>query len=282
MTATEQTGYFVCGTCNLYGTLHVPADSVHPPVLILPPFGEERKCAYRQLVLIARKLATAGHPCFRFDLRGTGESTGDHAEVDLDDWLKDAESALSMLRTTVDNRCWIAVGARFGANIAAKLAASCSAIDLVLIEPLLSGREYVEDLERRQQIKDMMSQRASGTNGNRNTSKTSTDRAHVEYGGYPVSEALASQMKEVTLIDDISGILNTCRVHLLHVSGARHFSRKWDSALELLHQAERDVKHKTHLLREKPFWGQIEFFESEVLPDAVFDTLHSETKNKDR
>ena len=98
MPAQETSGYFAVGGRDLYGTYHAPTtQSARGAILMLGPFGEERKCAYRLLVRLARACATCGFGAFRFDYSGTGESLGAHTDASLGRWLEDARGALELV-----------------------------------------------------------------------------------------------------------------------------------------------------------------------------------------
>ena len=88
-TGAEMPMGFVCGTDYLIGVLHKGADDATVGVVIVVAGGPQyRVGAHRQFVTMARRLASAGSPVLRFDLRGMGDSTGEHlgyqhAEVDI-------------------------------------------------------------------------------------------------------------------------------------------------------------------------------------------------------
>lgn len=80
---------FPCGAESLFGVLHRGAANPRRGVVIVVAGGPQyRAGAHRQFVSLARRLAAAGYPVLRFDLRGMGDSTGkhlgfQHAEADL-------------------------------------------------------------------------------------------------------------------------------------------------------------------------------------------------------
>ncbi len=76
--STEQPLSFDCAAQRLLGILHSPA---HPSgdvgVLLVVGGPQYRIGSHRQFVLLARALAAAGIPVFRFDYRGMGDSSGE-------------------------------------------------------------------------------------------------------------------------------------------------------------------------------------------------------------
>lgn len=68
-----------CGTDSLSACLHLSAPNASRGVVIVVAGGPQyRAGAHRQFVSLARKLAHAGHPVLRFDLRGMGDSSGSY------------------------------------------------------------------------------------------------------------------------------------------------------------------------------------------------------------
>lgn len=72
---------FPCGSDQLVGVLHRgdPNRRKRRGVVVVVAGGPQyRAGAHRQFVSLARKLAHHGHPVLRFDLRGMGDSSGEH------------------------------------------------------------------------------------------------------------------------------------------------------------------------------------------------------------
>lgn len=77
--AAEQPLFFPCGNERLAGVLHRAADDARRGVIIVVAGGPQyRAGAHRQFVSLARRLVRAGIPVLRFDLRGMGDSSGEH------------------------------------------------------------------------------------------------------------------------------------------------------------------------------------------------------------
>ncbi|PKO88929.1 MAG: hydrolase 1, exosortase A system-associated [Betaproteobacteria bacterium HGW-Betaproteobacteria-12] len=77
MIPAEQPIVFTCQGESLLGMLAAPASPAAVGVLIIVGGPQYRAGSHRQFVLLARALAAAGYPCFRFDHRGMGDSTGE-------------------------------------------------------------------------------------------------------------------------------------------------------------------------------------------------------------
>lgn len=75
----EQQCVFECRGDHLVGVLHRGnADRKHGVVVVVAGGPQYRVGAHRQFVSLARTLAKLGFPVLRFDLRGMGDSSGDH------------------------------------------------------------------------------------------------------------------------------------------------------------------------------------------------------------
>ena len=71
--------WFGSGAYTLLGHLHDPAGAHAGSVrgvVIVPPFGWEDVCSYRPVRELAEMLAAAGMAVLRYDLPGTGDSSG--------------------------------------------------------------------------------------------------------------------------------------------------------------------------------------------------------------
>jgi pimeloyl-ACP methyl ester carboxylesterase len=117
-------------------------------VLLCNPLGQEALRCHRAFRLLADKLATIGVPSLRFDYFATGDSPGDDGEGDLARWHRDvllAHEALA-LRSGAARIVWI--GLRLGACVAMTAAALAPTppARVILWDPVLDGRRYLEEL----------------------------------------------------------------------------------------------------------------------------------------
>jgi exosortase A-associated hydrolase 1 len=94
---TERVLSFDCRGASLWGILARPrSGTVHERAVLIAVGGPQyRVGSHRQFVLLARRLAAAGHAVLRFDYRGQGDSEGDmRSFAAVDDDLKAAIDAL--------------------------------------------------------------------------------------------------------------------------------------------------------------------------------------------
>ncbi|NSW58298.1 MAG: alpha/beta fold hydrolase [Armatimonadetes bacterium] len=153
----ERIVQFDSGGLLLHGILHEPDEGCDRCILVCDPFAEEKKCAHRPLVDIARALCAGGYTVLRFDYRGCGNSPGDFVDYGPSDWEEDIRRATVFLRAE-SGRAWIGLaGLRLGATLALRVATSMADIAAVILwEPILDGQTYVRQNLRRSMIKAML------------------------------------------------------------------------------------------------------------------------------
>jgi exosortase A-associated hydrolase 2 len=265
MSIIEQSGYLELAGRAIYGTHYLPAEA--PPrlaLLIMEPFGEEKRCAFRMLVRLARRLAAAGVAVMRYDASGTGDSAGSHGEAQWQHWREEAEAQIALAQQLPGKAPLMLLGARAGALLAAETAAaSADAIQaLILLEPLLSGEELLRDLDRRQKIKDMMSGSAASVSA---ADAWAAGQA-ADFGGFLVGATMAEQLRELRLLAGVKALPATCAVQIMRVTGAKSFPAAWQSLVDVVTGRSNG---SAELIADKPFWGQLDYYESDVILDAV-------------
>ena len=117
-------------------------------VLMVSPFGWEDVCSYRPLRLLGGMFASHGIPAMRFDLPGTGDSSGDARDPELfDAWVRSVGDAAEELRASAGVSEVAVMGIRMGAMLALTAANRGANIqDLILWSPSASGRAVVREL----------------------------------------------------------------------------------------------------------------------------------------
>jgi pimeloyl-ACP methyl ester carboxylesterase len=172
---------------GVYSAARAQGASLSPRAAVLcNPWGPEYQYAHRSMRFLANELCDAGWHVLRFDYYGTGDSAGEAREVSLSDWAEDVGAAVDELRDSSGSAQIALVGLRLGGTLAAQVAhARPSDIpQLVLWEPILSGRAYLRDLRRN----------SGGSAG--------------EIQGFPVSDALLRDLESLELapcIDSYAG-----------------------------------------------------------------------------
>lgn len=124
------------------------ADGRPRAALLCYPWGTEYIYAHRTMRHLATQLTACGYHALRFDYFGTGDSGGEPTDVDLSSLESDAGSAVEALRDISAVPRIALIGLRVGANVAARVAGRQleEVQALVLWDPILCGREYVQAL----------------------------------------------------------------------------------------------------------------------------------------
>ena len=134
----------------LVGLYHAPEGPTIRPmgVVLCNPLGYEAMCAHRTYRCLAERLAARGFPVLRFDYHGTGDSSG-YADGPgrVRAWRESIGAAIDELRERAGVHTVALIGVRFGATLAAIVAAERRDVEaLVLWAPSPSGRAYVREL----------------------------------------------------------------------------------------------------------------------------------------
>jgi exosortase A-associated hydrolase 1 len=106
MNLTERALLFPCEGHTLVGVLSLPERPADVGVVVVVGGPQYRAGSHRQFVLLARRLASAGHAVIRFDYRGMGDSEGEargfeHAEADIGVAIDALQQAVPAVRRVV-------------------------------------------------------------------------------------------------------------------------------------------------------------------------------------
>jgi SAM-dependent methyltransferase/alpha/beta superfamily hydrolase len=146
----EQALYLRAGLDRVLAFHHKPAAgaATGAGVLICPPFGWDDVASHRALRLWAQQLADEGHPTVRFDLPGTGDSSGSPADPGrLDAWCEAVAAAATWLRDDAGAGRVTAIGIGLGGLVVARAASTGARLDdVVLWGAAASGRAAVREL----------------------------------------------------------------------------------------------------------------------------------------
>jgi uncharacterized protein len=134
---------------ELFGCYHrstqVPARK--HGILLCNPIGHEYIQSHRAFYQLATKLAKIGFHVLRFDYFGCGDSAGEFDQGSIHQWVSDIQMATNALKERSNQGSISLLGLRLGATLAAMVTEQNDVFDtLVLWEPVLKGRKYVEEL----------------------------------------------------------------------------------------------------------------------------------------
>jgi pimeloyl-ACP methyl ester carboxylesterase len=141
--------YFGTSQKQLFGVYHAPEARAarQAAFLLCQPLGHEYLRAHRAFRNLAVALAGQGFHVLRFDYFGCGDSGGDDEQATVEQCLLDLSAAIDELKDTAGAAKVSLIGLRFGATLAAVAASRRTDIDrIVLWDPVLEGRDYLDDL----------------------------------------------------------------------------------------------------------------------------------------
>lgn len=186
--------YFGTPDYSLFGCYHVPQAELRRKcgVIFCHSPGDEYIRFHRAFRQLAVRLSHRGFPVLQFDLSGCGDSSGDSEEAGLAQWLADLDTAVDEIRRRSGLVKVCLVGLRLGGALAMIGGSRRSDIDgLVLWDPVVSGRAYVEEL---QLLHREMLRRAHVQ------PKPPADEQHLEILGFPLTKDLRADLEGIDLL----------------------------------------------------------------------------------
>lgn len=174
--------YIHTADTSVYAMVHRPVGTPSGvAVLMCPSYGWDELCIHRVKFRWANDLAAAGHTVLRFDLPGTGDSSGQATDPDqLRAWLQATVAAANWLRADGATRV-VAFGVGLGAMLAWLACAEGTAIDdLMLWRAPSSGRRLVRSLQAAQTFSFAF----EGGSDPRDGAEISDDGVDPLYGGF--------------------------------------------------------------------------------------------------
>jgi len=190
-TRTSSAIFFGSPTEPLFGLSYAPGgDTIRQHgVVLCAPIGWEYMRTHWALRRVARALADDGFHVLRFDYFGTGDSSGATGTGSIDRWLADIATAADEVGELAHSRDLSIVGIRLGASLAALSAADLGIEQLILWDPIVSGRDHLTVLEA------MHAEMMAGRKGPAPTSETVGE----ELLGFPYPPALREELDRLDL-----------------------------------------------------------------------------------
>nr|HEX4317805.1 alpha/beta fold hydrolase [Kofleriaceae bacterium] len=148
---------------RLFGWVHRPdgwtdARTRDTGVVLCHPIGDDYIRAHRALRHLAEQLAGIGFPVLRFDFHGCGDSAADErAPARVAAWRRDVGLAIDELRAQTGVANVAIVGLRFGATLAADVAAARGDVaSVVLWHPFATGDKFAAETLRTHKMHQML------------------------------------------------------------------------------------------------------------------------------
>lgn len=194
--------FFGTGAARRFAILWRPAqrDPVRGTLLFVPPFAEEMNKSRRMVALTGLTLAARGFAVLRIDPRGCGDSAGRFEHARWNDWLDDLLFAWRWLRSQYGVTPWL-WSLRAGALLAhALLPLLESAPNLLLWQPVLSGRQHLMQFLRLRVAADAFAVAEPARRATtQSLMQTLASGQSVEVAGYMLPAALALPLAEAEL-----------------------------------------------------------------------------------
>jgi exosortase A-associated hydrolase 2 len=263
---TEQHVTLRSDGAGLYAMGHEPAGPARGTVVICNPMFEERKSAQVVLVAMSRVLCGDGWRVLRFDYRGCGDSPGAFRDFTPSDWVDDVRSAVEACSAATPAAPVTLLGLRMGAALAVRAALTRRDVGAVVLwEPVVSGRDYLEQELRKMLVKEMV------TFGRSRISravlvKELEEGREIDFDGYPVSPLLYRGLCAIDGVRDAERLRRPLLlVHATHQERA-------SAAIQTLHTALRAANPDGttfRIVKQQPFWNLIGFAEFSALIDVT-------------
>jgi pimeloyl-ACP methyl ester carboxylesterase len=252
---------------HLYAAFHAPAPEFNArrlPVVIAPPFFEERKSAYAALRQLAVALSAAGHPVMRFDYRGSGESGGAGAVRRWEHLAQDVATVRKTLASLTGKRDSALLGLRLGATLALQESIRVGGECVVALAPVVSGAAQVRMWKIRSKIRSELSaQPAEGKN------PAAPQPGTLDFDGYDVHPTFFEDVAKIDLLKDLAAL--SCPGLVVQLSHKQDAAPESTQLAALLGR-----RAKLTCLRMEPFWDKIDDVDTSPLQNAVLEFMASQ------
>ena len=254
---------------NRFGLLHTPDREAVGAVLYVHPLAEEMNRSRRMAALQARALAAAGWVVLQVDLFGCGDSDGDFGDADWQRWLADVDEARDWLRSEARQEpvLW---GLRAGCLLAAAAASRAGGrVELVLWQPVVSGRQHLTQWLRLNVAGRLLDASATDRSGTRELQARFARGESVEIAGYRMAAALAAGLENA----DLAPPPTPARIAWLEVASGEDASLAPASSARI--DAWRAQGHDAsgRAVKGLPFWQTQEIAEVDALIAATTAVL---------
>jgi exosortase A-associated hydrolase 2 len=170
-------------------------------VLHVPPAGDELNKSRRMVAMQARELARRRATVALVDLRGTGDSAGEHGDATWAGWHADIVAAWTWLATLTGSVPRVLWGLRLGSLLATELVASGRVLPdaLLLWQPVVAGRIFFSQWLRVASTQQMTG-RGQAVGDAKSLRTMLAEGSSVEIAGYDLNPELVSGADAVDLV----------------------------------------------------------------------------------
>jgi len=200
---------------RLFAVYHPAAVAAAPALLYVHPFAEEMNRCRRMAALQARAFAAAGRAVLILDLSGCGDSDGEFDAARWDGWRADVAAGIDWLRGRGHRRVGL-WGLRLGALLAAEAARDSEVSDLLLWQPVASGRTYLTQFLRIR-LAAAITRAGGGGETTQALRAALAGGTTLEVAGYGLTGAMAAAIDDRALAPLVPP--TTVAAHWLEVAG---------------------------------------------------------------
>jgi exosortase A-associated hydrolase 2 len=225
--------------------------------------------ARRMAALQSRAFARAGWTVLQLDLAGCGDSEGEFGDASWGRWVDDVAEGAKWLEERSGCAPWL-WGLRTGCLIAADaVRATSRPFDLVFWQPVLSGKQFLQNILRMRVARELMNPSVGTRNGTQALRGELMAGRPIDVGGYGLSPGLALGLEG----SELGLAPGRVRVAWLEVSPTG------DSALLPASQARVGAwlgaghRVEARVVTGEPFWQTQEIAECGALIDATLAAL---------
>lgn len=154
-------------------------------------------------VAAARLLAHSGFAVLRFHSQGYGDSEGSTTEIGLETQIRDAVDAVAVLLKEAGLSRAGLVGGRVGGTVAALAAERSDVPAVVLWEPVVDGRRYVEALTRAAMVTELSSSsQVKAPAGD--VERRFAEAGIIDVQGFPLTRAVFQEFSALDLLSSVT------------------------------------------------------------------------------
>jgi len=252
--------YFGDSKKQLYGVYHPPTaySQNADAVLICYPLWEEYFRTHRAITQLANKLAASGFPVLRFDYFATGDSAGSTDQCTLEQWLQDIETAIFELKDLSATHNVSIVGLRLGATLAALASQRTNINKLVLWDPIVYGKLYIQNMKYMQN--QLVRQHLQDIRQPIQKLLLNDD----EYFGFRLPKTILSSISDVDLLNTKLKANDTV---LCVTEEKPEFRELMD------HLSEQKIKSNYKFIENKVTWDNLEALAVAHMPPAIIQSI---------
>lgn len=237
-------------------------------LVYIHPFAEEMNRSRAVAAQQARAFANAGYAVIQIDLAGCGDSSGDFASATWAAWLQDVQLARQWLAARIPGEPWL-WGLRAGCFLAAGVAQVTpdEPANLLLWQPILSGRQHLNQFLRLKFASDLVQGVAGG--GTESLAHQLSAGQTVEVVGYTLSPELAQGLER----SDLEAIPRGSRVASFELSGSAQAGLSPALTAQLLRWNSKGCLATGACIAGPAFWQSTEVEPSPDLIKASLDAV---------